>query len=135
MSQPRDRRVRASSIDLRRGRREMARSRGPYTIELGRERVDLSYLEQLAEAGQTEAIACIIGEFAAGNASREVEEVVNGALGSLRAGLDSLETSGGILGVEFAASTGGGCGDQPHPLARSRCGSLEDLDQQNHEVE
>lgn len=68
----------------------MARSRGPYTIELGRERVDLSYLEQLAEAGQTEAIARIIGEFAAGNASREVEEVVNGALGSLRAGLDSL---------------------------------------------
>ena len=57
--------------------------------------------------------------------------VVNGALGSLRAGLDSLETSGGIPGVEFAASTGGGCGDQPHPLARSRCGSLEDLDQQN----
>ncbi|MDQ4043541.1 MAG: ABC-ATPase domain-containing protein [Actinomycetota bacterium] len=89
--QPRDRRVRASSIDLRRGRRETAQGRGPYTIELGRERVDLSYLEQLAEAGQTEAIARIIGEFAAGNASREVEEVVNGALGSVREnGLDSL---------------------------------------------
>jgi hypothetical protein len=53
--------------------------------------VDLSYLEQLAEAGQTEAIARSIGEFAAGNASREVAEVVNGALGSIReSGLDSL---------------------------------------------
>jgi predicted ABC-class ATPase len=90
-SRPRGRRVRASSIDLRRGRRETARGRGLYTIELGRERVDLSYLEQLAEAGQTEAIARSIGEFAAGNASREVAEVVNGALGSIReSGLDSL---------------------------------------------
>ena len=90
-SRPRGRRVRASSIDLRRGRRETARGRGLYTIELGRERVDLSYLGQLAEAGQTEAIARSIGEFAAGNASREVTEVVNGALGSIReSGLDSL---------------------------------------------
>jgi predicted ABC-class ATPase len=90
-SRPRGRRVRASSIDLRRGRRETARGRGLDTIELGRERVDLSYLEQLAEAGQTEAIARSIGEFAAGNASREVTEVVNGALGSIReSGLDSL---------------------------------------------
>jgi predicted ABC-class ATPase len=90
-SRPRGRRVRASSIDLRRGRRETARGRGPYTIELGRERVDLSDLEQLAEAGQTEAIARIIGEFASGNASREVQAVVNGALGSLREnGLGSL---------------------------------------------
>ena len=90
-SRPRGRRVRASSIDLRRGRRETARGRGPYTIELGREQVNLSNLEQLAEAGQTEAIARIIGEFAAGNASREVQAVVNGALGSVREnGLDSL---------------------------------------------
>ena len=90
-SRPRGRRVRASSIDLRRGRRETARGRGLYTIELGRERVDLSYLEQLAETGQTETIARSIGEFAAGNASREVTEVVNGALGSIReSGLDSL---------------------------------------------
>ncbi|HEY6674407.1 MAG TPA: ABC-ATPase domain-containing protein [Rubrobacteraceae bacterium] len=90
-SRPRGRRVRASSIDLRRGRRETARGRGPYTIELGRERVDLSNLEQLAEAGQTEAIARIIGEFASGNASREVQAVVNGALGSvLENGIDSL---------------------------------------------
>ena len=64
---------------------------GLNAIELGRERVDLSYLEQLAEAGQTEAIARIIGEFAAGNASREVQAVVNGALSSVREnGLDSL---------------------------------------------
>ena len=90
-SRPRGRRVRASSIDLRRGRRETARGRGPYTIELGREQVNLSNLEQLAEAGQTEAIARIIGEFAAGNASREVQAVVNGALGSVREnGLGSL---------------------------------------------
>jgi predicted ABC-class ATPase len=90
-SRPRGRPVRASSIDLRRGRRETARGRGPYTIELGRERVDLSDLEQLAEAGQTEAIARIIGEFVSGNASREVQAVVNGALGSVREnGIDSL---------------------------------------------
>ena len=90
-SRPRGRRVRASSIDLRRGRRETARGRGLYTIELGRERVDLSCLEQLAETGQTETIARSIGEFAAGNASREVTEVVNGTLGSIReSGLDSL---------------------------------------------
>ena len=91
VSRPKGRRVRASSIDLRRGRRETARGRGPHTIELGRERVNLSYLEQLAEAGQTEAIARIIGEFVAGNVSRGVAEVVNGALGSVREnGIGSL---------------------------------------------
>src|SRR5215211_1490413 len=91
VSPPKGRRVGASSIHLRRGRRETARGKGLSAIELGRERVDLAYLEQLAEAGQTEAIARSIGEFAAGNASREVTEVVNGALGSIReSGLDSL---------------------------------------------
>ena len=90
-SRPRGRRVRASSIDLRRGRREMARGRGPYTIELGRERVDLSYLEQLAEAGQTEAIARIIGEFAAGKDSGEVTEITATALSAIeKDGLDAL---------------------------------------------
>ncbi len=88
---PRGRRVRASSIDLRRGRRETARGRGLHTIELGRERVDLSYLEQLAEAGQTEALARIIGEFAAADESRNVGEVVDDALSSVsERGLDSL---------------------------------------------
>ena len=88
---PRGRRVRASSIDLRRGKRETARGKGPNTIELGRERVDLSYLEQLAEAGQTEAIARAIGEFASAGESQRVKEVVCGALGSVeRDGLDSL---------------------------------------------
>ena len=88
---PRGRRVRASSIDLRRGKRETARGKGPNTIELGRARVDLSYLEQLAEAGQTEAIARAIGEFASAGESRAVEEVVRGALGSVESeGLDSL---------------------------------------------
>jgi predicted ABC-class ATPase len=90
-SRPRDRRLRTSSIDLQRGRRETARGKGLSTVELGRERVDLSYLEQLAEAGQTEAIARIIGEFASTDASPGVEEMVhraldaitNGSLGSL----------------------------------------------------
>jgi predicted ABC-class ATPase len=93
---PKGRRVRASSIDLRRGRRETARGKGLHTIELGRERVDLSYLEQLAEAGQTEATARIIGEFAAAGESRSVTRVVEEALDSVsRGGLDSL---GGFKG-------------------------------------
>jgi predicted ABC-class ATPase len=88
---PKGRRVRASSIDLRRGRREIARGRGLRTIEFGRERVDLSYLEQLAEAGQTQAIARVIGEFAAAGESRRVKEVVEEALDSIvENGLDSL---------------------------------------------
>ena len=67
-----------------------------HAIELGRERVDLAYLEQLAEGGQTEAVARIIGEFAAGKESRGVEEVVEAALASIReSGLDSL---GGFRG-------------------------------------
>ena len=88
---PRGRRVRASSIDLRRGKRETARGKGLYAVELGRERVELAYLEQLAEAGQTEAIARIIGELAAGGKSRGVKEIVWEALtGVERNGLDSL---------------------------------------------
>ncbi len=88
---PKGRRVRAASIDLRRGKRETARGKGPGTIELGRERVDLAYLEQLAEAGQTEAIARIIGEFASEGASLGVRKVVYGALDSVRSSsLDSL---------------------------------------------
>lgn len=88
---PRGRRLRASSIDLRRGRRESARARGIGTIELGRERVDLSYLEQLAEPGQTEAIARIIGGFASTGESRRVEEVVEEALALVsKSGLGSL---------------------------------------------
>ena len=91
VSQPRERLIRASSIDLRRGKRETARGKGLNTIELGRERVDLSYLEQLAESGQTESIARIIGEFAAGNASRGIVEVVSEAFDSVaQNGLDSL---------------------------------------------
>ena len=88
---PKGRRVRASSIDLRRGKREAARGKGLSIVELGRERVDLSYLEQLAEAGQTEAIARAIGEFASAGESKGVEEVARGALGSVEEnGLDSL---------------------------------------------
>ena len=89
MRPPKARGVRASSIGLRRGRRE--RARGLHTIELGRERVDLSYLEQLAEAGQTEAIARVIGEFAAAGKSRTVKDVAEEALNSIyERGLDSL---------------------------------------------
>jgi predicted ABC-class ATPase len=88
---PKGRRVRASSIDLRRGRRESARGRGLHAIELGRERVDLSYLEQLAEAGQTEAVARVIGEFAAAGESCRVREVVGEALDDIsKHGLDAL---------------------------------------------
>jgi predicted ABC-class ATPase len=91
MRPPKRRRVRASSIDLRRGRRETARGRGLHTMELGREGVDLSYLEQLAESGQTEAVARVVGEFAAAGESREVKELVEEALASIsERGLDSL---------------------------------------------
>src|SRR3712207_3433908 len=91
MRPPKRRRVRASSIDLRRGRRETARGRGLHTIELGRERVDLSYLEQLAESGQTEAMARVIGEWAASGEFRGVGELVREALASVsEKGLDSL---------------------------------------------
>jgi predicted ABC-class ATPase len=93
---PKGRRIRAASIDLRRGKRETARGKGPSTIELGRERVDLSYLEQLVEAGQTEAIARIIGEFAARDASRGIWEVVHGALDSVRK--DDLDSLGNFRG-------------------------------------
>ncbi|MDP8948185.1 MAG: ABC-ATPase domain-containing protein, partial [Actinomycetota bacterium] len=96
MRRPMGRRVQASSIDLRRGRRERARARGLHAIELGRERVDLSYLEQLAEAGQTEAVARLIGRFVAAGESRGVEEVVEEALADVsESGLDSL---GGVEG-------------------------------------
>jgi predicted ABC-class ATPase len=88
---PRERAIDSSSIDLRRGKRQIARGRGPHTIELGRERVDLSYLEQLAEAGQTEAVARIIREWATAGEVRGVGELVRGALVSVsEKGLDSL---------------------------------------------
>ncbi len=91
MPPPRKRRVRASSIDLRRGKRETARGRGLHTIELGRERVDLAYVEQLAESGQTEAIARIIGEFAGSRGDGEVKRIATAALASIsKNGLDSL---------------------------------------------
>jgi predicted ABC-class ATPase len=88
---PRPRRVQPASIDLRRGKRETARGRGLHTIELGRERVDLAYLEQLAEAGQTEAIARIIGEFAGSTENPWLTELIGGALSSISEnGLGSL---------------------------------------------
>lgn len=98
---PRPRRPLPSSIDLRRGGRsqETARGRGLHAIELGRERVDLSYLEQLAEAGQTEAVARIIGEFAGGGESRALREIVDAALARIREeGLDVLGRRGGHPG-------------------------------------
>jgi predicted ABC-class ATPase len=88
---PRERAIDASSIDLRRGKRQTARGRGLHTIELGRERVDLSYLEQLAEAGQTEAVARVIREWASAGEIRGVGELVSEALASVSEnGLDSL---------------------------------------------
>jgi predicted ABC-class ATPase len=88
---PRERAIDTSSINLRRGKRQTARGRGLHTIELGRERVDLSYLEQLAEAGQTEAVARIIREWATAGEVRRVGELVREALDSVsEKGLDSL---------------------------------------------
>ena len=88
---PRERAIDTSSINLRRGKRQTARGRGLNTIELGRERVDLSYLEQLAEAGQTEAVARIIREWATAGEVRGVGELVREALASVsEKGLDSL---------------------------------------------
>ncbi len=96
MHPPGARRIDPSSIDLRRGKRETARGRGLHTVELGRKRVELSYLEQLAEAGQTESIARIVGAFAAGRESREVVEIAASALSNIeREGLESL---GGFAG-------------------------------------
>ncbi|MGF1470700.1 MAG: ABC-ATPase domain-containing protein [Rubrobacteraceae bacterium] len=93
---PKPRRARPSSIDLRRGKRQTARGRGLHAVELGREPVDLTYLEQLAEAGQTEAIARIIGEFAGENKDREIGKISSSALDAvLENGLDSL---GGFRG-------------------------------------
>ena len=93
---PSHRTIRASSINLRRGKKETARGRGTDAIELGRERVDLSHLEQLAEPGQTEAIARAIGNFAAGKKDRSLREAVEEALANIeRDGLGSL---GGFRG-------------------------------------
>ena len=90
MRTPKPRRLRASSLDLRRGKRETARGRGLDAVELGRERVDLSSVEQLAEAGQTEAAARIVGRLAGGG-DGGVEEAVVGALAAVsEEGLDSL---------------------------------------------
>ena len=90
MRRPGGRRLRASSLDLRRGKRKTARGRGPDAVELGRERVDLSSVEQLAEAGQTEAAARIVGRFAGGG-DRGVGAAVEEALAEIsREGLDSL---------------------------------------------
>jgi predicted ABC-class ATPase len=88
---PKSRRALAASIDLRRGKREVARGRGLDAIELGRERVDLTYLEQLAEAGQTEAIARIIGEFVGGAQDLGLTELAGEALTAISEnGLDAL---------------------------------------------
>src|SRR5215217_5093939 len=96
---PRKRAIDTSSIDLRRGKRQTARGRGLHTIELGREQVDLSYLEQLAEAGQTEAVARVIREWATAGEVRGVEELVREALASVsEKGLDSLGTYRGHPG-------------------------------------
>ena len=87
---PRERAVDPSPIDLRRGKRQAARSRGLPAIELGRERVDLSYLEQLAEAGQTEAVARIIGQWVASGEIRSMRNLLAGALDAVAEnGLDS----------------------------------------------
>jgi predicted ABC-class ATPase len=93
---PRKRVADPSPIDLRRGKRQTARGKGLHTIELGRERVDLSYLEQLAESGQTETAARILGEWVAAGEIRDVRDLLAEALASVaQNGLDSL---GGFRG-------------------------------------
>src|SRR5215212_4457314 len=88
---PHERVIDPSSVDLRRGKRQAARGRGLQAIELGRERVDLSYIEQLAEAGQTEAVARIIGEWAAAGEVRKLRDLLTEAITSVSEnGLDSL---------------------------------------------
>jgi predicted ABC-class ATPase len=88
---PRSRRLDARSIDLQRGKKQIARGKGLSTVELGREGVDLTYLEQLAEGGQTEAIARIVGEFARSGGSTSAREVAEKALAGIeKSGLDSL---------------------------------------------
>jgi len=87
---PRRRRL-TTPIDLQRGRRTTARGRGRGAVELGEERVDLGLVEQIAEAGQTEAIARLLGEFAAGGAHRDLRELVDHAIATVqRDGLDAL---------------------------------------------
>ena len=93
---PASRRVDPASIDLRRGQRQRARGKGLHTVELGRERVDLSHLEQLAEAGQTEAIARMIGEFASGKGKCSVLEMAAAALDAVEK--DGLGSLGGFRG-------------------------------------
>ncbi len=93
---PRERVADPSPINLQRGKRQTARGKGLHTIELGRERVDLSYLEQLAEAGQTETVARIVGEWVAAGEVRDVRDLLTEALASVAEnGLDSL---GGFRG-------------------------------------
>jgi predicted ABC-class ATPase len=88
---PRKRVADPSPVDLQRGKRQTARGKGPHTIELGRERVDLSYLEQLAEAGQTEAVARIVGEWVVSGEVRDVRDLLTEALTTVaQNGLDSL---------------------------------------------
>jgi len=90
VQRPKPRRLRAGSLDLRRGKRETARGRGLHTVELGQEQVDLSSVEQLAEAGQTEAAARAIRRFAAGG-DRGLGEMVGEALEIIsEGGLDAL---------------------------------------------
>ncbi len=99
MRPPRERRIRASSVDLGRGKRQTARGRGLHTVELGRERVSLSYLEQLAEAGQTEAVARVVGRLVAAGGERGMRELVEDELASVSEGdLDSLGGFGGHPG-------------------------------------
>lgn len=96
---PKPRRMATSSIDLRRGKKTVARGRGLSVMELGRERVDLAYLEQLAEPGQTEAIARLVGRLAASREERDVREAVKTVMaGVSRNSLDSLGGSGGHPG-------------------------------------
>lgn len=97
MGRPRARRLTAA-IDLQRGRRTTARGRGMDAIELGEERVDLGLVEQLAEAGQTEAIARLLGEAASAPVGA-IRDVVAEAFATVASeGLDGLGRGSGHPG-------------------------------------
>lgn len=94
---PRPRRL-TSKIDTRRGNRTNARGRGLDAIEIGQERIDLDAVEQLAEAGQSEAIARMIGELATGPIGDISETVANAFAAIASTGLDGLGRGSGHPG-------------------------------------
>ncbi len=64
---PPSRRIKASSLNARKGLKEIARAKGKRLIVFGRELIDLSAIEQLVDEDQTRAIALAILALSKGN--------------------------------------------------------------------